>query len=338
MHKIGNFIDRVIFNVKSGKGGAGSCHFHREKFIDKGGPDGGNGGKGGDIVIVGNKNISTLLHLRYRKHIFAENGENGGKNLCFGANGKDAKIEVPLGTVIKNADTNEFILEIINDKENYTLLKGGKGGLGNAHFKSSVNQTPKYFQPGEPAQELWIEAELKMLAEVGLVGMPNAGKSTLLSILSAAKPKIANYPFTTLIPQLGIVKYKDSLSFSMADIPGIIEGAAEGKGLGLNFLRHIQRNSVLLFLVSIESENILEEYKKLLYEIEKYDRSLLMKKRLLVITKIDIVDEITVKKTKDFLKKSLGEEFVMMSSATRKNLANLLNLIWEKLILIKNTK
>ena len=270
-----NFVDYVKICCRSGKGGAGSAHFHRDRLNPKGGPDGGDGGRGGHIILRGNKQFWTLLHLKYRKHVIAEPGKNGGSSLKTGAEGTDVILEVPLGTVAKNADTGDIEFEITSEGENHILVKGGRGGLGNDHFKSSTNQAPKYAQPGEEGKEEWKILELKLLADVGLVGFPNAGKSTLLSVVSAAKPEIANYPFTTLVPNLGIVGYGDYQSFVMADIPGIIEGAHAGKGLGLRFLRHIERNSVLLFIVPADSDDIKNEYEVLLNELKLYSTQLL---------------------------------------------------------------
>lgn len=331
---VSNFLDKVLINVKSGKGGEGSAHLRRAKFLPKGGPDGGDGGSGGNIYVVGNKFMSTLLHLRYTKHIFAENGENGSKDNKFGKNGKDITIQVPIGTVCKNADTCEFLFEIVNHDEKFLLAKGGRGGRGNVHFKSSTNQTPRYSQKGEALQEFWIELELKLLADVGLVGMPNAGKSTILSVVSAAKPKIANYPFTTLIPQLGIVNHRNENTFVMADIPGIIEGASIGKGMGFDFLRHIQRNSVLLFVVSSESENVKEDYFKLLNEVVSYDKNLLEKERFLVVTKNDLLDE----KKKEKIEKSIKGiiEYLFISSIAMKNLEEMKDILWKKILKSRN--
>ena len=276
-----NFVDYIKIFCRSGKGGAGSAHLRREKFIPKGGPDGGDGGRGGNIILRGNDQMWTLLHLRYKRHIFAENGGPGGSQQSTGADGKDVIIEVPLGTVARIAETNDFLFEITEHDQEKILVKGGRGGLGNVHFKSSTNQTPRYAQPGEPSIENWFILELKILADVGLVGFPNAGKSTLLSVVSAAKPKIADYPFTTLVPNLGIVKYRENKSFVVADIPGIIEGAHEGKGLGIKFLRHIERNSILLFIVPADSRDIKEEYEILVNELKMYNPELLDKKRVL---------------------------------------------------------
>jgi GTP-binding protein len=330
-----NFVDYVKICCRSGKGGAGSAHLRREKFIPKGGPDGGDGGRGGHIIVRGNKQLWTLLHLKFRKHIIAENGEGGGSALCSGKQGKDEILEVPLGTIAKDAETGEFICEINEDGQEFILAKGGRGGLGNHHFKSATFQTPRFAQPGEEGVNEWKILELKVLADVGLVGFPNAGKSTLLSVLSAAKPEIANYPFTTLTPQLGIVKYYDYKTFIMADIPGIIEGASEGKGLGLRFLRHIERNSTLLFLVNGDSTDIFKEYKILLNELKKYNPELLDKKRILGISKRDLIDdELEEMIRKDLSKRMKGKNripFVFFSSHTQQNLQELKDLIWNQL-------
>ncbi|MGL4491846.1 MAG: GTPase ObgE, partial [Tannerellaceae bacterium] len=286
-----NFVDYVKIYCRSGKGGRGSSHFRREKYIPKGGPDGGDGGRGGHVIIRANRNYWTLLHLRFERHIFATSGEGGSAKRSFGKDGEDRVIEVPLGTAAYDAETGEFICDVTKDGQEIMLLRGGKGGLGNAHFKTSTNQAPRYAQPGEPFQERAVILQLKLLADVGLVGFPNAGKSTLLSVVSAAKPKIANYPFTTLEPNLGIVSYRDNRSFVMADIPGIIEGASEGKGLGLRFLRHIERNSLLLFMIPADSDDIAKEYDILHNELVKYNPELLTKRRVLAITKSDMLDE-----------------------------------------------
>ncbi|MBR1877558.1 MAG: GTPase ObgE [Paludibacteraceae bacterium] len=283
-----NFIDYVKIYCRSGKGGAGCMHLHRAKYLPKGGPDGGDGGKGGSIILHGNRNLWTLLHLKYQKHIMATDGGKGGQSRSFGKDGEDKIIEVPCGTVVYDGETGEYICEVKEHDERVVLLKGGRGGLGNWHFRTATNQAPRYAQPGEPAQERTVIMQLKVLADVGLVGFPNAGKSTLLSVVSAAKPEIADYPFTTLTPQLGIVSYRDGRSFCMADIPGIIEGASEGKGLGLRFLRHIERNAVLLFMVPATSEDIRKEYTILLHELEQYNPELLTKARILAISKTDI--------------------------------------------------
>ncbi|NIK74355.1 GTP-binding protein [Thermonema lapsum] len=324
-----NFIDYVKICFRSGKGGAGAVHFHREKFVNKGGPDGGDGGRGGHIILRGNAQLWTLLHLKYRKHIRAEDGQPGGGNNKTGASGKDEIIEVPLGTIARDAETGEVLLEITQDGEEKILLPGGRGGLGNQHFKSATRQTPRYAQPGEPGIEKWIILELKILADVGLVGFPNAGKSTLLSVVSAAKPEIADYPFTTLTPNLGVVPYRDFQSFVMADIPGIIEGAAEGKGLGIRFLRHIERNSLLLFLVPADSPDIVAEYRTLLKELEKYNPELLDKKRILAISKADMLDKELEAEIRQTLPTDIPSIFI--SSITGKNLQPLKDLIWQQL-------
>ncbi|GAA4441993.1 GTPase ObgE [Pontibacter saemangeumensis] len=302
---------------------------HRDKLTSKGGPDGGDGGRGGHIILRGNAQLWTLLHLQYRKHIIAENGHNGGPNHSFGAQGKDDVLEVPLGTIARDSETGEVKCEITEDGQEIILTPGGRGGLGNAHFKSPTNQTPRYSQPGEPGIEEWVILELKLLADVGLVGFPNAGKSTLLSVVSAAKPKIANYPFTTLEPNLGVVAYRDFKSFVIADIPGIIEGASEGKGLGLRFLRHIERNSMLLFMVSCESADIAEEYRVLLNELEKFNPELLDKKRILAVTKSDMLDE----ELEEEMRKTLPSDLpaVFISSISGKNIMQLKDMIWEAL-------
>jgi GTP-binding protein len=323
-----NFVDYVKIYCRSGNGGAGSAHFRREKYLPKGGPDGGDGGRGGDIIMVGNAQMWTLLHLRYTRHVRADHGESGGKQQSTGASGKDIFIEVPLGTIARDAETEEVIGEITEDNQRVTLLKGGMGGQGNVHFKTSVNQAPTYAQPGELGIESYIIFELKILADVGLVGFPNAGKSTLLSVVSAAKPEIADYPFTTLRPNLGIVAYRDGLSFVMADIPGIIEGAHEGKGLGLRFLRHIERNSTLLFLVPADADDIKKEYAILLNELKQYNPELLDKKRLLAISKSDLLDE----ELKEEIRKDLPKvPYVFISSVTQTGLMDLKDMIWRAL-------
>jgi GTPase len=323
-----NFVDYVNIYFRSGKGGAGSAHLLRNKLTAKGGPDGGDGGRGGHIILKGNSQLWTLLHLKYQKHIFAEDGLCGGSKLCTGRSGKDRVIEVPLGTIAKNTATGEYLFEITEDGETKVLIPGGRGGQGNDHFKSATFRTPRFAQPGEMGHEDWYILELKILADVGLVGFPNAGKSTLLSVMSAAKPEIADYPFTTLVPNLGIVKYKDNLSYVMADIPGIIEGAAEGKGLGLRFLRHIERNSLLLFMVAADSGDIKNEYEVLLNELRKYNPELLDKKRILAITKTDLLDEDLI----DDVKKDLPDlPYVFISSFTKTGLYKLNDLIWENL-------
>lgn len=320
-----NFVDYVKICCRSGKGGAGAMHFLRDKHTAKGGPDGGDGGKGGSIILKGNSNLWTLLHLKYRKHIIAEPGHNGEAALRKGKDGKGEVIEVPLGTVAKDAETGEFLFEITEHGQEMVLTPGGRGGLGNYHFKTSVNQAPTHAQPGEKGREEWKVLELKILADVGLVGFPNAGKSTLLSVVTAAKPEIADYPFTTLVPNLGIVSYRDYQSFVMADIPGIIEGAHEGKGLGTRFLRHIERNATLLFMVPATSENIKDEYNVLLRELKLYNKELTAKTRLLAITKCDLVDEATLK---DIKKKLPRVPTVFISSATGKGLDELKDKLW----------
>lgn len=324
-----NFIDYVKIHCKSGDGGPGSVHFRREKFVDKGGPDGGDGGRGGHIILRGNRNLWTLLHLKYRKHVKATHGTRGGGMRSTGAQGDSVYIEVPLGTIVKNEETGTKIAEIIQDGEEVILFEGGLGGLGNSHFKNSVQQTPRYAQPGIPGKEAWVTFELKVLADVGLVGFPNAGKSTLLSVVSAAKPAIADYPFTTLTPNLGVVSYHDEQSFIMADIPGIIEGASSGKGLGIRFLRHIERNSVLLFMVSAESENILKEYQTLLKELKLYNKELLDKNRILGISKSDLLDE----KEKIKISKKIPKELkhVFFSSLNQEGIEDLKNILWTSL-------
>jgi GTPase len=323
-----NFVDYVKIFFRSGKGGAGSPHLHREKFVAKGGPDGGDGGRGGHIILKGNAQLWTLLHLKYQKHIFATSGQAGGSAQRTGADGKDVMVEVPLGTIAKDGETDKVIAEITEDQQVQILLEGGRGGLGNTHFKSSTNQTPRYAQPGEDGKEGWFVLELKILADVGLVGFPNAGKSTLLSVVSAAKPKIADYPFTTLVPNLGIVKYRDMQSFVMADIPGIIEGAHEGKGLGHRFLRHIERNAMLLFMVPCDSDDIHAEYKTLISEIEKYNPELLDKKRLLAITKSDMLDDELMQE----MKKDLPQiPYIFISSVAQKGIHELKDMIWKQL-------
>ena len=316
-----NFIDYVKIYCRSGKGGAGSMHLHREKYIAKGGPDGGDGGRGGHIILRGNSNYWTLLHLKYTKHVFAESGQNGGENLRTGRQGADQVLDVPLGCVCRDADTGEVLGEVTEDGQQLIIAKGGRGGLGNDHFKSATNQTPRYAQPGEPAVERTVIIELKMLADVGLVGFPNAGKSTLLSVLSAARPEIADYPFTTLVPNLGIVKYRDDQSFCIADIPGIIEGASQGKGLGLRFLRHIERNSILLFMVSCEQLDIAREYEILLKELETYSPELLDKQRLLAVTKCDMLDPTMMEQLREHLPQ--GVEAIFISAVSGMHITEL---------------
>jgi GTP-binding protein len=324
-----NFIDYVKFRSRSGKGGAGCLHFHREKFVEKGGPDGGDGGRGGHVILRGNAQLWTLLHLKFRKHISAEDGNAGEGANMTGAQGKDEIIDVPLGTVAKRAATDEVICEINNDGEEVVLSQGGRGGKGNAFFASPTKQAPQFAQPGEPAVEEWVILELKLLADVGLVGFPNAGKSTLLSVVSAAKPKIADYAFTTLTPNLGVVAYRENQSFVMADIPGIIEGAAEGKGLGIRFLKHIERNSLLLFLIPADSKDILTEYNILLGELQKYNPELLDKKRLLAVSKSDLLDEELRLAIEKELPKDLP--FTFISAVTGNGIQALKDLIWKNL-------
>ena len=329
-----NFIDYVKIYCRSGKGGAGSMHFHRAKYLPKGGPDGGDGGKGGSIILKGNRNLWTLLHLKYQKHIMATDGGKGGDSRSFGKDGEDRIIEVPCGTVVYDGDTGEFICEVREHNERVVLLKGGRGGLGNWHFRTATNQAPRYAQPGEPAQERNVILQLKVLADVGLVGFPNAGKSTLLSVVSAAKPEIADYPFTTLTPQLGIVSYRDGQSFCMADIPGIIEGAAEGKGLGLRFLRHIERNAVLLFMVPATAEDIAAEYRILLRELEKYNPELLTKARILAISKCDLLED-TPDAQRATRNAQLSEELeipvVCISAVSGLGISELKDMLWVEL-------
>lgn len=325
----GNFVDYVKIYVASGKGGKGSSHLHREKFIDKGGPDGGDGGRGGHIIIRGNESLWTLHHLRFERHIKAGHGGDGASSRSTGADGEDRYIEVPLGTVIKDKETGEFLMEITEHGEEKILAKGGKGGLGNWHFKSSTNQTPRYAQPGLPGQELDVIMELKVLADVGLVGFPNAGKSTLLSVLTSAKPKIGDYPFTTLKPNLGIVEYRNFQSFVIADIPGIIEGAAEGKGLGHYFLRHIERNSTLLFLIPADADDIKEQYEILLDELRRYNPELLNKDRLIAITKCDMLDDELKAELKVQLDKDFGDiSYLLISSVAQQGLVELKDKLW----------
>ncbi len=328
MSKESNFIDYVKMYCRSGKGGNGIVHFHREKHMPKGGPDGGDGGRGGRLVVKANKQLWTLLHLKYRKHVTADNGENGGSALKTGASGKDVLIEVPPGTVARNADNNEVMIEVLEDGEEKILLEGGQGGKGNTFFKSATRQTPKFAQQGQPGKETEIIFELKILADVGLVGFPNAGKSTLLSVITAAKPQVADYPFTTLVPNLGIVAYRNNRSFVMADIPGIIKGASSGKGLGLRFLRHIERNPVLLFLVSADSQDITKEYQVLLDELGNYSKEMLDKKKLLAVSKADMLDE----ELENEIKKSLPDvPYVFISSLNQQGLTELKDMLWKEL-------
>lgn len=324
-----NFIDYVKLCSRSGAGGAGSAHFRREKHVPKGGPDGGNGGRGGHIILKGNSQLWTLLHLKYQKHVIAGDGKPGEGGKRSGAEGEDVILEVPLGTVARDFESGKKLFEITEDGEERILTEGGRGGLGNDNFKSATNQAPRYAQPGEPGKDEWIVLELKLLADVGLVGFPNAGKSTLLSVLSAAKPEIADYPFTTLVPNLGVVSYRDYKSFVMADIPGIIEGAAEGKGLGTRFLRHIERNSILLFLVSADAKDVNEEYRILLGELKKYNPELLDKERVLAISKSDLLDD----ELKQEMKKELPKEIphIFISSVTQTGLMELKDLLWKLL-------
>lgn len=330
----GNFIDYVKIYCRSGKGGAGCMHLHRAKYVPKGGPDGGDGGRGGHIILEGNRNLWTLLHLKYQKHIMATDGGHGGQSRSFGKDGEDKIIQVPCGTVVYDGDSGEWLCEVKEHGERIVLLKGGRGGLGNWHFRTATNQTPRYAQPGEPCQERNVIMQLKVLADVGLVGFPNAGKSTLLSVVSAAKPEIADYPFTTLTPNLGIVSYRDNRSFCMADIPGIIEGASEGKGLGLRFLRHIERNAVLLFMVPATSEKLDKEYNILLSELEKYNPELLSKARILAISKCDTLDEAGIKKLRTKVAKleaKFGIKIVLISSLSGLGINELKDALFEEL-------
>ncbi len=322
-----NFIDYVKILCRSGKGGAGSRHFYRAKYIPKGGPDGGDGGRGGHIILKGNKNMWTLLPLKYQRHMFAGDGQSGSGNRSFGKDGEDKIIEVPCGTVVFDSETGEFLCEVTNDGEEVKLLRGGRGGLGNWHFKSATNRTPRYAQPGEPAIEKSVILELKLLADVGLVGFPNAGKSTLLSSISAARPKIADYPFTTMEPQLGIVSYRDNRSFVMADIPGIIEGASEGKGLGLRFLRHIERNAVLLFMVPADAVDIKREYEILLNELTKFNPELVDKQRILAISKSDMLDDELMAEIDKELPEGIPHVFI--SAVSGFGITELKDLLWK---------
>ncbi|HNR41949.1 MAG TPA: GTPase ObgE [Bacteroidales bacterium] len=323
-----NFIDYLKIHCRAGNGGAGSAHLRREKFVPRGGPDGGDGGRGGNIILRGNDQMWTLLHLRYRRHIFAGNGLGGGAQQSTGADGSDVVVEVPLGTIARKGDNGEFIFEITRHGDEKILAKGGRGGLGNTHFKSATNQTPRYAQPGESGEEGTFILELKVLADVGLVGFPNAGKSTLLSVVSAAKPKIADYPFTTLVPNLGIVSYRDDKSFVMADIPGIIEGAHEGRGLGIRFLRHVERNSILVIIIAADSPDIKNEYEVVLNELKMYNPELLDKKRILAVSKSDLLDA----ELKDEIVKDLPEiPGVFFSSVTGEGINTLKDIIWKTL-------
>lgn len=324
-----NFVDYVKIYCRSGKGGAGSKHLYRDKLTQKGGPDGGDGGRGGHIILRGSKNYWTLIHLKYARHIHAGEGEGGSQSRSFGKEGEDKVIEVPCGTVVYDAETGDFICDITNDGEEVILVKGGRGGQGNWHFRTATNQTPRFAQPGEPAVERNVILQLKVLADVGLVGFPNAGKSTLLSVVSAAKPEIADYPFTTLVPNLGIVAYRDGKSFVMADIPGIIEGAAEGRGLGLRFLRHIERNSILLFMIPADSVDIIKEYNILLSELQQYNPELVEKQRILAITKCDMLDEELIRQMK--LELPEGIETIFISSVSGMGIPELKDLIWTEI-------
>ena len=324
-----NFIDYVKIYCRSGKGGRGSMHMHRAKYQPLGGPDGGDGGRGGNVYLRGNRNYWTLLHLRYDRHVFAGNGGNGGKCCSHGSDGADRYIEVPPGTVAYDAETGKYLCDVVEDGQVVMLLKGGRGGLGNFQFRTSTNQAPRYAQPGEPMQEMMVVLELKLLADVGLVGFPNAGKSTLVSALSNARPKIANYPFTTLEPSLGIVPYRDGRSFVIADIPGIIEGAAEGRGLGLRFLRHIERNSLLLFMVPGDTDNIKREYEILLNEVGSFNEGLLNKHRILAVTKSDLLDEELMEMLRDDLPDDLPVIFI--SAVAGHNITELKDLLWTEL-------
>ena len=324
-----NFIDYVKILCRSGRGGAGSRHFYRAKYVPKGGPDGGDGGRGGHIILRGNRNMWTLLPLRYRRHVFATNGQSGGAGRSFGKDGEDALIEVPCGTVVFDAETGEYLTEVTDDGQEIKLLRGGRGGLGNWHFATATNRTPRYAQPGEPAIEKTVILELKLLADVGLVGFPNAGKSTLLSAVSAARPKIADYPFTTMEPQLGIVSYRDNRSFVMADIPGIIEGASEGRGLGLRFLRHIERNAVLLFMVPADSDDIMAEYEVLLNELREFNPDLMDKPRVLAISKSDMLDDELIAEIEETLPEDLPHVFI--SAVTGMGLMPLKDMLWREI-------
>lgn len=324
-----NFVDYVKIYCRSGKGGRGSTHMHRAKYMPKGGPDGGDGGRGGNIILRGNRNYWTLLHLKYQRHVLAGHGESGSKNRSFGKDGEDKVIEVPCGTVVYNAETGEYVCDITEHGQEVILLKGGRGGLGNWHFKTATRQAPRFAQPGEPMQEMTVILELKLLADVGLVGFPNAGKSTLLSVVSSARPKIANYPFTTLEPNLGIVSYHEGKSFVMADIPGIIEGASEGKGLGLRFLRHIERNSLLLFMVPGDTDDIRKEYEILLNELATFNPEMLDKQRVLAITKCDMLDEELMEMLAENLPENVPHVFI--SSLTGMGISQLKDILWTEL-------
>lgn len=327
----GNFVDYVKIHVASGNGGKGSAHLHREKYVAKGGPDGGDGGRGGHVILKGNKNLWTLFHLKFKRHVKAGHGEHGSKQRSTGADGEDQYIDVPLGTVIRDTETQEILHEITEDGQEVLVAEGGKGGLGNWHFKSSTNQTPRYAQPGIPGEEHDITLELKILADVGLVGFPNAGKSTLLSVITAAKPKIADYEFTTLKPNLGIVQYREFKTFVVADIPGIIEGAAEGKGIGHRFLRHIERNSTLLFLIPADAKDIVKQYEILLDELRRYNPEMLDKDRLIAISKSDMLDEELKAEMKKELDKALDTPYLFISSVAQQGLTQLKDKLWEML-------
>ncbi len=327
----GNFVDYVKMYVTSGNGGKGSSHLHREKFIEKGGPDGGDGGRGGHVILKGNSNLWTLLHLKFKKHIRAGHGDHGGSSRSFGADGEDVYVEVPLGTVVRDTESNEVIFEITEHNEEKIIAKGGKGGLGNWHFRTSTNQTPRYAQPGMPLEEKYITLELKVLADVGLVGFPNAGKSTLLSVITSAKPKIADYEFTTLKPNLGIVQYRDFQTFVVADIPGIIEGAAEGRGLGHYFLRHIERNSILLFLIPADADDIKKQYDILLDELRRYNPEMLDKDRIIAISKCDMLDDELKAELKEELDNELPIPYLFISSVAQQGLTELKDVLWKML-------
>ena len=327
----GNFVDYIKVHVASGNGGKGSTHLHREKYVEKGGPDGGDGGRGGHVILRGNSNLWTLYHLKFKRHFKAGHGEHGSKGRSTGADGTDVYIDVPLGTVVRDPETNEIIFEITDNGEEKIICEGGMGGRGNWHFKSSTNQTPRYAQPGIPLQEKDIILELKVLADVGLVGFPNAGKSTLLSVMTSAKPKIADYEFTTLKPNLGIVEYRDFKSFVMADIPGIIEGAAEGKGLGYYFLRHIERNSVLLFLIPADADNIKKQYDILLDELRRYNPEMLDKERMIAVSKSDLLDDELKAELKAELDKSLPIDYLFISSVAHQGISELKDKLWQML-------
>jgi GTP-binding protein len=327
----GNFVDYIKLYACSGNGGKGSVHLHREKYITKGGPDGGDGGRGGHVIVRGNENLWTLHHLKFKKHFRAGHGEHGSKSRSTGADGTDVYVEVPLGTVVRDTESNAILFEITEHNEELILCEGGKGGRGNWHFKSPTNQTPRYAQPGMPSVEKHVTIELKILADVGLVGFPNVGKSTLLSVITSAKPKIADYEFTTLKPNLGIVEYRDFQSFVMADIPGIIEGAAEGKGLGHYFLRHIERNSILLFLIPADADDIKSQYDILLDELRRYNPEMLDKERLVAISKSDLLDEELEAELKQILDKEMPVEYIFISSAAQKGIVELKDLLWRQL-------